>query len=337
MRRSMLAVYSAAHFFVDFACAFLMFAALSDAAEFSLCLLLYNFCAFAMQMPMGLLADMLGRNGLFAAVGCLLVAGGYALAFSPFAAAIVAGIGNGMFHVGGGVDVLNHSERKSGALGIFVSPGALGIFLGPILARSGLLPIWAPPVVLAVAAAGILLTRARTPMPENAPVSLRGALSPGALLPVICLFLVVCLRGYAGLTLPFAWKGALPYNILLIAAVVLGKTAGGLLADRIGFFGASILSLGAAAILFLFGDVPGLGIAAVFLFNMTMPITLWAVAKIMPNAKGFSFGLLTFALFIGYLPVWLDASLLPAAGWAFGALAAVSLALLIPGLRRATA
>ena len=44
------------------------------------------------------------------------------------------------------------------------------------------------------------------------------------------------------------------------------------------------------------------GILAVFLFNMTMPITLHAAAEKLPGAKGFSFGLLTFALFLGFLP-----------------------------------
>ena len=50
--------------------------------------------------------------------------------------------------------------------------------------------------------------------------------------------------------------------------------------------------------------VPLPGVLAVLLFNMTMPVTLWAMAKLFPGAKGFSFGLLTFGLFLGYLPVY---------------------------------
>ena len=57
-----------------------------------------------------------------------------------------------------------------------------------------------------------------------------------------------------------------------------------------------------AAVLYLFSGHPNPGILAVFLFNMTMPVTLWAVAQITPGMKGFTFGLLTFGLFIGYLP-----------------------------------
>ena len=37
---------------------------------------------------------------------------------------------------------------------------------------------------------------------------------------------------------------------------------------------------------------------------MTMPITLYLLIKKMPDLPGFSFGLLTFGLFIGFLPVY---------------------------------
>ena len=50
---SVTAAYSLAHFAVDFGCAF---AVCSACAGDSLCFLLYNFCAFALQMPLGLLA-----------------------------------------------------------------------------------------------------------------------------------------------------------------------------------------------------------------------------------------------------------------------------------------
>ena len=74
------------------------------------------------------------------------------------------------------------------------------------------------------------------------------------------------------------------------------------LMDRLGAKTASVYTLVTAAVLYLFSGHPIPGILAVFLFNMTMPVTLWAVAQITPGMKGFTFGLLTFGLFIGYLP-----------------------------------
>ena len=72
-RKPLLALYSIAHFWVDLSCAFLAFRFLSGSPDFLLCLLLYNFCAFALQMPLGIWADGLNRNGLLAAVGCSLI------------------------------------------------------------------------------------------------------------------------------------------------------------------------------------------------------------------------------------------------------------------------
>jgi len=71
------------------------------------------------------------------------------------------------------------------------------------------------------------------------------------------------------------------------------------------------------------------------LFNMTMPVTLWAMAKIMPGAKGFAFGLLTFGLFLGFLPVYLGIDVTQYTSWIFALISAVSLIILLTGLRRA--
>ena len=73
------------------------------------------------------------------------------------------------------------------------------------------------------------------------------------------------------------------------------------------------------------------GVLALFLFNITMPITLFALAQTMSGCKGFSFGLLTFALFLGYLPSYLGAASLR--GWGMALVAALSALLLLPGLK----
>ncbi|MDR1059916.1 MAG: hypothetical protein LBL83_01600 [Clostridiales bacterium] len=375
----MVSVYAAAHFLVDFACAFLMFRGVAGAAGvagamgaegiagaagapgWQLCLLLYNFCAFAMQMPLGVLADRLDRNHLFAAGGCALVGAAFGLWRVPAAAAAVAGIGNGMFHVGGGIDVLNASEEKSGALGIFVSPGALGVYFGTALGRgsgSGLatapmpFALAAAPITLALLAAIGLIFAARRAQggayAGNAAFSLGGGASPRMLAAAAGLFFVVCLRSYAGLALSFPWKSAggaggdwgwgsdWGWGVALACAAALGKAAGGLMADRAGLARASCASLGLAALLALAPRLPAAGALSALLFNMTMPVTLWATAKIFPGAKGFSFGLLAFGLFLGFLPAHLGAGDPFGGGaWPFALAAAASLALLLASLRMA--
>lgn len=332
-------VYSLAHFLVDFSCAFLLLHYLQASSQFYFYLLLYNFCAFALQMPMGLLADRLNKNALLAAMGCVMVFATYLFYGLPLGAVLLAGIGNGLFHIGGGIEILNISTEKASPLGVFVSPGAFGIYLGTAWSWTNSFTHLIAMTALAATAAVILFAsfqKEKHFSSDNVPVSFHGISRWGVLCALACLFLVVCLRSYAGLSLSFPWKGEQSWGIFLISAVVLGKAAGGFLSDGIGAKRAAVLSLGLAAILFLFSSAPIAGILAVFLFNMTMPITLWAVARHMKGSKGFSFGLLTFGLFLGYLPAYYQMQPLfsSSVSLGFAAVSLLSLALLLAGLRQ---
>ena len=48
-----------------------------------------------------------------------------------------------------------------------------------------------------------------------------------------------------------------------------------------------------------------IGIIAILLFNMTMPITLISLSNMFDNNKGLAFGLLTLALFVGAVPTFI--------------------------------
>jgi FSR family fosmidomycin resistance protein-like MFS transporter len=107
---------------------------------------------------------------------------------------------------------------------------------------------------------------------------------------------------------------------------VAGKAAGGVLADR---FGRAAVGVGAvvlsAPLLVVAPGVAAVGIAGMFLFNMTMPVTLVAIADVMPERPGFAFGLTCLALIAGALPVMLrltgTITPVPAALWVLGSAA----------------
>jgi len=300
-----------------------------------------------MQMPIGIVADKISRNNLVAGLGATMVAAGFGIMWLPWAVggglasaspavAAVIGLGNGMFHIGGGIDILNVSERKSAALGIFVSPGAFGVYFGTMLGRAGtsmVIPILFALIIFAPLI--FLMSRIRgdhegTKPPQNAPFSPQ--VPPRLFAAVICLFAVVCLRSYVGLAIDFPWKSIGYWGLALVCASAFGKTIGGFLFDKFGGVKTAVTTLGAASALFLLPQMPLAGVSSILLFNMTMPITLWLVAKCIPGAKGFSFGLLTFALFLGFLPVYLDTAAPPF--WAYAILSAVSLALLMFAINR---
>lgn len=337
MPKPMLTIYSLSHAAVDFSCAFLVYRCLLASPQLWLYLLLYNFCAFALQMPLGLLADGWNRNAALAAAGCVLVSCAFLPILPGVVTVLLAGVGNAAFHVGGGLDVLNGSTGRCAALGVFVSPGAMGLYLGAALGRGGSLPVLLPVLLLLLCEAAILLGARKTwggLVSGNAPaqLSLRGA-------GVVCaaaLTAVVVLRSYMGFNQALPWKGEGNWGLWVTVALVLGKAAGGFLADRLGAAGTSALSLGLAAALYLFSANPFAGTAAVFFFNMTMPITLFAAARLTPGAKGFAFGLLTFALFLGFIPTWLGLPSLLTAPWAnaLGAVLSAAILLWALGLER---
>lgn len=322
-----LTVLSVAHFCVDMACAALFFGRLDQSAHWWLYMVLYNACAFALQLPLGLLADRLNRNLPFAAVGCGLVAMSFPLTGSPLLAALVCGLGNCMFHVGGGLEVLNDSDRAA-PLGVFVSPGAVGLYLGTVGAPLLLRCSWAMPLLLILTGAGLLIGK-NTLISSNAPLSI--SLPKGDGLPLICLFLVVVLRSLLSGSAFSTGLVDLP-GLVPVLCLAFGKAAGGLLGDRLGLRQTAVLSLGTAAALLLLPRGYGT-LFSLFLFNMTMPLTLLEAARLLPGAKGTAFGLLTCALFVGMLPRF--GGLAPALpGYAWAGLVLLSLGLLWAGLRK---
>ena len=333
----MLWVYSLAHFCVDFGCAYFIYSRFLNPWQWTLCLVLYNFCAFAMQAPLGLLGDRFNRNAVYAAAGCVIVALSAFLSKYAVLACIIAGLGNALFHLGGGIDTLNESGEKCGKLGVFVSPGAFGIFFGTRLGRAKALNMYWVIGGLALAAVLILLSAARKNLLRrsgNVPVSFEGINAPGVIPAALCFFLVVCLRSFAGSSMAFPWKSVGQWAVINTCAVVFGKTAGGFLADRFGAVRSTWVTLGAAALLFLFSDHPLPGVLAVFLFNMTMPVTLGALGRMLPGVKGFAFGTLTLALFVGLVPIMLWRSLTGLPGWCYSMMAILSAGLLHFGFRK---
>ena len=315
------AIYALAHFAVDLGCAYVLFSGNPAGATG---FLLYNFFAFAMQMPLGLLADRLGRGRWFAVLGTALVLAVKLLPGLAFWSVCLLGLGNALFHIGGGVDVLHSSGSHAAPLGIFVSPGAFGIYLGAVWGN-GQAPGWPVLVLLTVSLLLMLTLRSADGAQPAAVVLPDKSLLPWAGL----LFLVVVLRSYGGMAGSYSWKTGL-WIPAAVMAVVMGKACGGLAADRLGPEKTSALSLLLAAGCFLLGGQAVFGLLALFLFHMTMPITLFALARAMPGCRGFSFGLLTFALFLGFLPSYLGAGTIGPV--AIAAVSAASLLMLLPGL-----
>lgn len=308
MNKKIVGIYSFIHFIVDLSCAILVANLVTQEMESNanlfIAILIYNFFAFAMQLPIGVIADKINKNAICSASGCLLVAIAFAFSNFGFASCLIAGIGNAMFHIGGGIDVLNISNKKATLSGIFVSTGAMGIFLGSKSATIGFNKYYIVILILLISA--ILLFWLYNQIKGKVSNSKIKTIELGKneWIAIICTFITVCIRSYVGMILSFTWKSSFVFALLSILGVVIGKMLGGIIGDKIGFEKISI-SLLISAICFVFSFTnPIIGIIAILLFNMTMPITLICLSNIFDNNKGLAFGLLTLALFVGAVPTF---------------------------------
>jgi MFS transporter, FSR family, fosmidomycin resistance protein len=295
--------YGFAHMAVDAACAFLMLAVLrfSDSNAI-IAMLTYNSIAFVLQAPLGLLIDKVLNPKYATGVGLVLVAGAFIFSYSLFAALILAGIGNALFHVGGGSQVLSLESRHATFASIFVAPGAIGLAIGGFLAKSQLfIPLLSFPLLLFVLAA--ITYFVNTPAFNRTKEQSARVKSSFAILLILLIMIPIAVRSAIGMTFDFPWKSNQHLYVTLVAALALGKVLGGILADKYGLMivgvGGLLLS---TPLLAFYPTVPLLGIIGGVVFNFTMPVTLIALLNVMPDKKGLSFGLSTVALFIGSLP-----------------------------------
>ncbi len=380
-------VLSILHFFVDMLCAISIFSWFITKENAATVAITYNFCAFALQMPLGALLDGMRKASaknrekhkkgegelvafIFTAIGVILTMVG------AFTFVWILGLGNALFHVGGGVMAIEEDNlrlMKGRGLGVFVAPGAIGLYLGTQFQHEGALGL----VVDATEIMAILVIlgfytillwfylekrrqqnlqltedikiyhrkKEKTEVEEDAGAEIKrgstveesmdgnqGKITSKLILVIACCFICVVIRSYVGMAATFPWKTGFNMGLMAVIAVAIGKAAGGFLGAKMGYRKAAIISLPIAAIAFVFGNDPLAGSLALLFFNMTMPITLYALVKRMPETPGFAFGILTLGLFVGYLPWFI--SLIPTpATWILGLVGSIlSLAVLIPAL-----
>ncbi|HJX50954.1 hypothetical protein A3K73_03130 [Candidatus Pacearchaeota archaeon RBG_13_36_9] len=304
-----LVVYSISHALVDLICAGALFTIyfnkLVNPQVLFVLVIVYNVLAFAFQAPFGLWIDKLRKPVFSAVFGSILVILSPMFIFiSPLTAVILAGVGNAFFHIGGGIISLNLQPKKATMPGIFVAPGALGLAIGIYLGKAGI--FYPGYFILALGAMCILMLKIKMPLLEYNKKKIEGDFRYFELIIILLLF-SISIRAFIGFATVFPWKSNLLLLALLTFAVVLGKGLGGFFGDKFGWVKVSVTALLLSAPLIYFGkESVFLGILGMFLFNMTMPVTLVGVSNMLHGRFGFAFGLTTLALIIGVYPTYFD-------------------------------
>ena len=297
----MLTIYSLVHCVVDLSCAAYlssMVVTSFDPIHIAMFVTLYNSLAFILQWPFGILFNNKNKNAYVSMLGCILILLGYVFGKIILLPVLLIGVGNALFHIGGGIDILNISNKKASKIGIYVAPGALGLFIGTNINKLKY-PIFIVIIllILSIVALYYLGKNTETKIKQKEIGILDLKLSKQIV--VYFILIAICIRGLLGFLLNYSWKSDFSLALILVIMVVLGKMLGGVLADKFGLGKVGVVSLFLSAILFIFSfDSIIIAMISVFLFNMTMPLTLILLANYLDH-YGLAFGLNTTALAIG--------------------------------------
>lgn len=331
---SNLVLYSIVHALVDAACAMMVMGGLTrfpiDPGTLTIMAILYNVLAFGLQSPFGHMVDRLKVPTVSASAGCLFVAVSLFTVRNPLLAVCFAGIGNALFHVGGGVISLNLEPGKAAFPGIYVAPGAFGLTIGILLGSRGYFNPWIFSLALLGAAVIIMLVKPPVINYEGDSKTVSGYVG----LIILLLSISICIRSLIGLVLVFPWKVNIYLTLVFTAAVVLGKALGGILGDKFGWMRIATAGLIISAPMLAFGTKNVfISIIGILFFNMTMPVTLTAIVNVLPGRAGFAFGLTTLALVMGALPTYTSMKGMFTGSWTILGIIIASAGLLFAGLK----
>lgn len=303
-----LTLLSLTHALVDACCAMLVFSLVHiyplSSRDYLLMVIVYNGAAFALQPICGIVSDMFHSAKMCALLGVFAAIGAVgALLHNPWLTVALAGLGNALYHIGGGSAVLVKGGEKAAPSGVFVAPGAVGLALGAYIGSRGVPTVW--PFVAALAGAALLIFFADLSPDTVLQREKQTAPSEGWISALLLLLSSVAMRSLIGFAAGGTLEGKRNLLILLVAAAALGKALGGIVADRLGWRRTGVAAL-LASVVFLSIGRYGVGyvLSGMVLFQMTMPITLSAVYRIFPQRPGLTFGLCCLALILGAAPVF---------------------------------
>jgi FSR family fosmidomycin resistance protein-like MFS transporter len=264
--------------------------------------ILYNLVAFATQFLVGIFVDKYKNPKQVVIFGLLLSISAICTFFiNPVLSIVLIGLSNSFIHIGGGVISIKTTPGKATAPGLFVAPGALGLTLGILYGKGNQFPIW--PLIISVLLT-IWLINKYVAVPKIKLIKIVSIPKNYIFVAVGLLLFTISSRSIVGLSLDLPWKNTNLLIIMTATVIVLGKGLGGIVADKVGWVKTGIIALLVSAPLITIGSSMFLpSIIGIFVFQFSMPITLAAIARLLPGREGLAFGLTTFVLVFAALAV----------------------------------
>ena len=304
-------IYSICHFIVDFVCAIFILGKLPYISntnnEFVTAMIIYNFFAFAFQVPLGYVLDKFRAYKYVAIIGLCFIGLCYLINLNNvFMLATIVGIGNALFHLEGGINIYSVSKRKAFLNGLFVAPGALGIFLGTTF-HNELIVTYLPVILIIISIALLFLVQKREIYKDLMEKRTDNFNNFSMALIVILIGLSIIVRSIGGSAIIYTWKNGFILGFIYTLSIVVGKAFGGLLADKFGLLKVALISLACSAVCLILGyNVHFFAYIGILLFNIPMSITLTILENTLSKKIACAVGLNTMFLFIGFLICFID-------------------------------
>lgn len=316
----------AAHLLVDASSNFVMMQVLgpSDPADVVGILVAYNLAAFALQPAAGLLVDRLRRPRAAMCLGILLAAAALLVSDLPAWLPVgLTGLGNALFHVGGGTLASRATPGRAAGPGLFIAPGAVGVALGTLAGRT--LPGASGPLFVALLAFAIAggLVPAREPDRPASPSPAAAPAGSGVLLAL--LLAAIALRSFLGARVAATLGIQEGWVLPLAVAAFTGKALGGVVADRLGWTRTAVVALLLSSALLALADRgPALAALAMVFFQAVTAVTLGALYRVLPGRTATAFGLASLAYLAGGFPLLVRVDLSALDGVPLNALVALA-------------
>lgn len=287
------------HGFSDAAAGYLIGHVSHDASfsQTSMAVFIYNLLAFGGQVPAGFWLDRVGRYRMPAVVSLLGMVVALSLFAHPFfwMAIVLAGVSSAIFHVSGGAVTLLSFPGKSKAVGTFSAFGVLGLALG---GWAGTLQVDGVRYLLMAGLVLVLITLAKATMPPGRKQAL-----PGENLKLddhdyvmILLLMAIALRSAVWNSIQLLYSHQYDWLIYTALAAMVGKLAGGWLADRVPWkpYALSALAVALPALGWGYRKLFWLMLGTGLLQSLT-PLSVVALQRLFPgrpaSVSGGTFGL----------------------------------------------
>ena len=187
-----------------------------------------------------------------------------------------------LVHVAAGADVLEQSNHKMWPLGVFVSTGAVGLAVGMAYPANGLIQIFFLSLLLLVSVGVLKLPALKAPKLEMKKIVIPKIFWFVSAMLLFC----ITIRSFMGFARLAPFKGIAFLPLIIAVFVFAGKAMGGLFCDKFSTKWVILVSVPLSAILYFMGDTHFIvwGLAQFFV-NISMPITLYLMYKILYDEK----------------------------------------------------